>query len=281
MAQGTEGATPAMVEGGSVVPEQGAEQQAPEIPAGAGEIGGSQEPFFGYTFPDGTQKNWASKEELSKAFRDSYFREKDYYGKTQSLAEMRKQYESQSADIAKQKESIERDRKEYDDFQWMVKNRPDVYEYLQKQSRTPASPDVAYTRAQKYADEQLGELKKEIKELKDAQLNRELESTRDSVYATMEKQFPNFDRQRVSDLLDEIGSGDLEKIVRVLYHADSGMRGAQSADRRIAETGAEKAAAQLTPSGGSGRAERATPKSLDEAAKLAEREYAGIKPDYE
>ena len=281
MAEGTEGATPAIVEGGNIVPEQGVEQQAQEIPAGAGEIGGSQEPFFGYTFPDGTQKNWASKEELEKAFRDSYFREKDYYGKTQSLAEMRKQYEKQSADIAKQKEEIDRTRKEYEDFQWMVKNRPDVYEYLQKQSRSPASPDVAYTRAQKYADEQLEELRKEIKDLKDAQLNRELESTRDSVYAAMEKQFPNFDRQRVSDLLDEIGSGDLEKIVRVLYHADSGMRGAQSADRRVAETTAEKAAAQLTPSGGSGRAERAVPKDLDEAAKLAEREYAGIKPDYE
>ena len=53
--------------------EQGAEQQTLG-PAGAGEPTGSQETFFGYTFPDGTQKSWNTKEELEKAKDFIYYR---------------------------------------------------------------------------------------------------------------------------------------------------------------------------------------------------------------
>jgi chaperonin cofactor prefoldin len=279
--EGTEGITPATVEGGTVVPEQGAEQQAPTGPPSGGEPTKVQESFYGYTFPDGTQKSWNTRDEMDKDFRDSYFREKDYYQKTRDLAEQRKQFEAQQSDLAKSREEMDRMRKEYDDFQWMIQNRPEVYQYLQKQSTTPPDAGTAFSRAQKYADDQISELKKELKELKDAQLNRDLERQRDSVYEEMGNQFPDFDRQRVSDLLDEIGSGDLQKIVRVLYHADSGMRGAQAAGSRIAKTEAEKQAAKLTPGTGTGRAERPAPKNLDDAAKLAEREYAGIIPEYE
>lgn len=285
MAQGTDNVTPAEVQGGSIVAPEGAEQdttqQAPQIgSAGAGKPQ-DQAGFYGYTFPDGTRKDWASREEMDKAFRDSFFREKDYTQKSQGLAEERKAFEAQQAEIAKQQEEMDRMRKEYDDFQWMINNRPEVYQYLQKQSQTPPDANSAFSRAQKYADDQITQLKNEIKELKDAQLNRDLERQRDTVFEELGKEFPDFDRQRTSDLLDQMGDGNLQSIARVLYHADRGMRGTQAQQTRLAETAAEKQAAQLTPSGGSGKVGQQVPKDLDAAAKLAEREYAGIKPDYE
>lgn len=276
MAVGTQDATPASVQGGQVVAEQGVSEQAPVgVPAGAGETVGGQAEFYGYTFPDGTKQAWKSRDELDKGFRDSYFREKDYYAKTRALADMRKELETRQSDMGKERENLARDKKEYEDFQWMIKNRPDVYEYLQTASRSPASPDVAYTKAQKHAEELSSKLETRLKELEERFLNQDLEKSRDSIYGELEKQFPDFDRMKNSDLLDEIGSGDLSKIARILYFADKGMRGTQATGKRLADTAQEKAAAMLTPATGTGQAQRKVPTNLDMAEQLAQKEWAG------
>lgn len=249
--------------------------QAAEAPVGAGQATGQE--FYRYEFPDGKEKIEAkSKEDLDRVFKEHYLRTQDYTRKTQTLAEFRKQVEKEKADMAKQREDLERKAREYTDYDWMIKNRPDVYKQLQKYVSAPPSPDVAVERATKYADEKYGALEKEIEEMKKWREEQELQRQRSELVGRLRGEFPDYpDDSALDEILGELGSGDLEKVLRFAYHAHKGRQNPLEVERKLAEGQKQKAGAKLMPPSGSTVEPKKTYKSLDEAAEEYKKTLGG------
>jgi hypothetical protein len=247
--------------------EQAPQGQAAQAPAGAGQAAGDQG-FYSFQFPDGKEKVEAkSKEDLDKYFREHYFRNKDYTTKTQTLAQFRKQVEQEREEMKKAKEDLERKAREYSDYDWMVKNRPDVYKQLQKFASAPPSPEVGFERAQSYVDEQSEALKKELEDIRAQLAEQELQRQRGELMGRLRTEFPDYPEDSVVDeMLEELGSGELEKVLRTLYFAHKGKQNPLQAEKRLAEAQKEKEGIKLMPSAGSAVEPKKKYKNLDEAA---------------
>ncbi len=247
----------------SAVPDQG---QAAAAPASAGQATSGWTPIS-YKGPDGKDVSFATREDFEKEMRDSHFRMQDYTRKTQTLAEFRKQVEKQQADFGKQKEDLERKAREYSDFDWLIKSRPDVYAQLQKLSKQPASPEAYYEKAQSYADEQTGTLKKELEELRQQMEEDRLQRQRIEMLTRLRGEYPDYpDDNTVNGTLEKLGSGNLEEVLRFIYFANKGQSNPLEAEKRIAEAQKDKKGVKLMPSGGSAPSEKKAFKNLDEAA---------------
>jgi SMC interacting uncharacterized protein involved in chromosome segregation len=242
--------------------------QAAPAPAGAGQAQGAQGSFYSYEFPDGKEKIEAkSKEDLDRYLKDHYLRQKDYTVKTQTLAQFRKQVEQEREEMKKQREDLERKAREYTDYDWLVKNRPDVYKQLQRMATQVPSPDVAVERAQQYADEKYGELQKKLEDFDQWRQEQELQRQRTELLTRLRGEIPDYpDDDVVNETLEELGSGDLEKVLRFIYHANKGKQNPMEAEKRIAEAQQKKKGVKLMPSQGSAVEPKKSFKNLDEAA---------------
>lgn len=244
------------------------EGQTAAVPASAGQtsdVGGFD---YSYEFPDGKEKVQAkSKEDLDKYFKEHYLRTQDYTRKTQTLAEFRKQVEKEREDMKKSREDLERKSRDFTDYDWMIKNRPDVYKQLQRLVSSPPSPDVAYERAQTYADEQTSTLKKELDEVRQQMEEDRLQRQRIELMGRLRGEYPDYpDDDSVNATLEELGSGDLEKVLRFIYFANKGKSNPLEVEKRMAEAHKKKEGVRLMPSSGSAPDGKKTHRNLDEAA---------------
>lgn len=248
----------------NAAPVQG---QAAPAPASAGQAMQAQAPFYSYKGPDGKEEAFSSKEELDKAFKDSYFRTQDYTKKTQTLAEFRKQVEKEREGFAKQREDLERKAREYTDFDWLVKSRPDVYKQLQKLGSQPANPEVFYEQSKSYADEQSQAVKKELEELRQQMEEDRLQRQRVEIMNRMRTQYPDYpDDESVNATLEKLGSGNLEDVLEFIYHAHKGRSNPLEAEKRMAGAQKNKEGVKLMPSSGSAPDGKQSFRNLDEAA---------------
>ena len=232
-----------------------------------------QAAFYEFMKPDGSKESYSTKEDLDKAYRDSFLRQSDYTRKTQTVSQMQKEIKDREAKLEKMQEDLERKSREFQDYDRLVSNRPDLYKYLQTQLTRPASPDVAYERAQKYSDEKYTTLEKELGEIKSQLLEQQLAKQRDGLYESFSKEYPDFDRVKADEILEQLGSGDLATIVRVAHHAARGMASPAKVEEKLVRAAKEKEAGKLVPSGGAPPSATSTKgKSLNERAELAKRE---------
>ena len=249
--------------------------QAAAAPVSTGQAMGQE--FYRFEFPDGKEKIEAkSKEDLDKVFKDHYLRTQDYTRKTQTLAEFRKQVEKEREDMKKQREDLERKAREYTDYDWMVKNRPDVYKQLQKYASAPPSPDVAVERAQQYADEKYKALESKLTEFETWKQEQDLQRQRGELMTRLRGEYPDYpDDSSVDEILGELGSGDLEKVLRFVYHAHKGKQNPLEVERKLAGAQKGKADARLMPPSGSTVEPKKVYKNLDEAAEDAKKLLGG------
>lgn len=232
-----------------------------------------QAAYFEFVKPDGSKESYATREDLEKAYKESFLRQSDYTRKTQSLSQMQKAVKDREAKMEKMQEELERKSREFQDYDRLVSNRPDLYKYLQTQLNRPASPDVAYERAQKYSDEKYEALQKDLEEIKNQMLEQQLSKQRDGLYEQFSKEYPDFDKAKADEILDQLGSGDLATIVRVAHHAARGMASPAKVEEKLLKAAKEKEAGRLIPSGGSPPAPTAPKgKNLNEIAELAKKE---------
>ena len=224
-------------------------------------------PFFSYKNQDGNEISFKSKEELEKEMRRSFMQDGDYRRKTQTLSEYKKQVEKEREEMKKAREDLERKSREFTDYDWMIKNRPDVYKQLQRLVNSPPSPDVAFERAQSYADEQTSTLKKELDEVRQQLEEDRLQRQRLELMGRLRTEYPDYpDDDSVNSTLEELGSGDLEKVLRFIYFANKGKSNPMEVEKRFAEAQKKKEGVKLMPSSGSAPDGKKTHRSLDEAA---------------
>lgn len=209
----------------------------------------TSEPFFSYKGDDGKETVYKTKDELSKAYKDSMFMRKDYTQKTQSLAEERKKWETEKEQHFRWYDQTQRQAEEYKKYDAFLKSRPDVFRQLQKAMQQGASPDAVQEVLEQKMDEKYG---KEINEMKTWRAEQEARSRRDQTFSAMKEKFEDFDEEAVSQALSELASGDLSTLVEQIYYANKGRMSPMQIEKKIVNNLQKKQSARMV--GGSNNA---------------------------
>ena len=226
-------------------------QVAPAPEAGAEPGQAAAQAIFEYTYPDGTQDKFSSREELEKAWRDSYLRQQDYTRKTQYLSSERKKFEEQQAEFKRQMEAFQKTKSKYDRWDETLQRYPSLVQELEKRLDGPRNVDDVYTRAMGYADEKSTELAERLEKLEQQLSQQNEERELESVYAQMEQKYgPEFNREAVKEMLGYLQNGETAPLVEILHFASRGRQSPAEFQARLAAKEKEKAQASLMPAGG-------------------------------
>jgi uncharacterized protein YeeX (DUF496 family) len=242
-------------------------------------VSGSSAPFFEDVLPDGSKRTFASKEELAKEWKNSYLRQSDYTKKTQEIAQNRKQIEDERKKFADEQKAFLGSRKQYDEWDRLLKTRPDIYQQLERAASSPADPSVAYDRAKEYADGTTQKLQERLetleKRLEEDNTKKEIEST----IGSLKEKYEDFDEPEVMARLEYLSDGDTGKLLELLHWATKGQKSPAQVEQKITEGLKKKSQAGLVSTKGTGPASTSkTYRNTDEAREAAMREL-GVTPD--
>jgi len=248
-------------------PVEGQVEGAPAVP---------DTPYFSYKYPDGKEESYATREELAKGWREHSLRRSDYTKKTQELAAERQKHEQMLKAFEDEKKGFQKSKGRYDEWDEILRARPELRRRLEQLSVTGASPDEVFERSKGYADEKLTALEQKIQQLEEERAAERQERELDKGFDEIEQEFPDMDRTAMREALMNLGSGETLPLLRTLYHAIKGQSGPAEVEKKLA-VAREKKAQAAVPSGGGGtvKTKEQTFKSLDEA-KLAALRDSGL-----
>jgi hypothetical protein len=218
-------------------------------------------PYFEFTPPGGKPEVYATKDELAKAYKDSFMRTSDYTRKTQEVAKQRQEHEQRTKDFEEQQKLFAKSKSQYDEWDRMLKARPQVARQLMQLGQAPAAPGEVFQRAQGYVDEKYKALEDKLtaleKEREAERFNRELEGS----IQNLSGEFKDFDRDAVLALLNEVSNGDTSTLLKHLYFSHKGQKSPVEAEKKVLEGIEKKRQAGIVPSS------KATPPSNGKAPK--------------
>lgn len=256
-------------------PGQGAAQTAPAAPDT------QSEPFFSYKYADGREEVYKSKEELAKAYRDSFLRQSDYTRKTQEVAQTKKQIEEERKKFAEEQKQFTSIKQRYDEWDRLLKSRPDLYSQLERVATAPPDPSAVFDRSKGYVDEKYTALEEQLKEMKAAMEKDKTQKELDATFAKFKSKYEDFDEGPIMERLELLAGGETEPLIDALYWATKGqMTPAKEAaiEEKITENLQKKKSAGMVPAKGTGAApSKKTYRNPDEAAAAAFAD-AGISP---
>ena len=236
----------------------------------------ASEPYFSYAYPDGKKEEFKSKDELAKAWRESYLRRSDYDRKNNERSQATKQFDEERKKFQEEQKAFLESRKRYDKWDEMLKTRPDVQTQLERLAGAPATPDAVFDRARGYVDENTQKLQERLdtleKQLEKERTDKELQNT----FAAMKQKYSDFDEGPIMERLEYLQDGKTEPLVDLLYWAVKGQMAPAQVEEKITENLAKKSAGRMVPAGGA--TVRSPPrefKTTDEAKEAAYAEYVG------
>ena len=234
--------------------------------------------YFEDVLPDGSKKVFKTRDELAKEWKNSYLRQSDYTKKTQEIAQTRKQIEEERKKFSDEQKAFLEGKKRYDDWDKLLKTRPDIYQQLERAATSPPDPSVAYERAREYADGSVGELKKELEAIK-SQLDAErTKKEMDSEIASLKEKYPDFDETEVMSRLEYLSDGKTGPLLELLHWAVKGQKSPAQIEQKITDNLKKKSQAGMVPSSGAGTTtSNRNYKNTDEAREAAMREM-GVTP---
>jgi hypothetical protein len=182
------------------------------------DVGGEAEAPF-YEYGDGESKlSFKTADELKAHLDKSTNWDKDYTKKSQANAELKRQLEQQRSEFEKSKSEWEQNEKsKYDRYQEALSKRPAIAEQLAKMVDQPVTPDESFQRAQGYADTRYKELEERLASFEAAQEQERLEREREAIYADLEKEYPDFNRDKVNDALQNLDGNDLKSLIMMVH----------------------------------------------------------------
>jgi vacuolar-type H+-ATPase subunit I/STV1 len=259
--------------------EQSAPEQGQGAPQNAPATTEQSEPFFSYKYADGKEEVYKSKEELSKAYRDSYLRQSDYTRKTQEVAQTKKQIEDERKAFADEQKQFSSVKSRYDEWDRLLKTRPDLYSQLERVATAPPDPSSVFDRSKGYVDEKYQTLESQVAELKAALDKDKTQKELDATFAKFKTKYEDFDEGPIMERLEYLSTGETEPLIDLLYWATKGqMTPAKEAEleEKIAGNLQKKKTAGMVPTKGSGGSpSKKSFRNVDEARKAAF-EDAGI-----
>ncbi|MFA6315773.1 MAG: hypothetical protein WC648_05405, partial [Candidatus Paceibacterota bacterium] len=169
-------------------------------------------------------------------------------------------------------------RKRYDEWDRLLKTRPDIYQQLERAATSPADPSVAYDRAKEYADGSVKELKGELeaikKQLEEERTKKELESE----MSTLREKYPDFDEPEVMARLEYLSDGKTGPLLELLHWAVKGQKSPAQMEQKITEGLKKKSQVGMVSTKGTVPPTSKTYRNTDEARDAAMREL-GVTPD--
>lgn len=181
----------------------------------SGQAGGT--PF--HTYEDMT---FATPDDVNKYLKESTLRQDDYTRKTQSLADMRRQFENERMEFNRGRSDYEKNIEKYKQLDDIMKSNPEAArEMVRLVSGTPQGDDLkevvkAYLEESGIA-QRLNEVEKERKR---EQADRE----RDEWFEKLEQQYDDFDRKSVQETYDRLfdENSSMGDFMELLYYANKG-----------------------------------------------------------
>lgn len=238
----------------------------------------SSEPFFEDVLPDGSKKVFKSKDELAKEWKNSYLRQSDYTKKTQEIAQTRKQIEEERKKFSDEQKAFLESKKRYDDWDKLLKSRPDIYSQLERAATSAPDPTVAYERAKEYADGTTKELAQRLEALEKQLEEERTKKEMDSEIASLKEKYPDFDESEVMARLEYLSDGKTGPLLELLHWAVKGQKSPAQIEQKITESLKKKSHAGMVPTSGAGAAtSNRTFRNTDEAREAAMREL-GVVP---
>jgi len=207
------------------------------------------QPFYTHTKPDGSAENYATREDLDKAYKGSFLRQSDYTQKSQANAKLRQSLDGRDKELSEAMKRVQDKDSEYVKFDKLVRERPDVYNQLKALSSRPPDANTIVDRTNSYVDEQTGELRKDIDEFKKWRADQEVASQKNDVYTKLSSEYSDFDRDAIESQIDSLSKGDWYELMSTLYFAQKGRSGPELGQRSEAAAGEMKARA-FVPSPG-------------------------------
>lgn len=238
--------------------------------------GQAAEPFFSYSRYDGTKDEFASKDELAKAWRDSYLRQQDYTKKTQSHAEERKKYEAERKAFEDERKQFQERAKQYQAWDRQLKARPDLERQL---AALAGQGPVNHEGIGNLVDERTKELAAKIEAMEKRDQERESALQTQKAYESVQAELGEwFNKDAVDEMMQAVDGNDPVAIIRLAALAAIG-RNSMSGPGPVqpqasAAIKQEKGKARLVSSG-------SVPQPKDfkdtrDAHQAAMREYAGV-----
>lgn len=239
----------------------------------------SSAPYFEDVLPDGSKKVFNSRDELAKEWKNSYLRQSDYTKKTQEIAQTRKQIEDERKKFAEEQKAFVENKKRYDDWDKLLKTRPDIYSQLERAATSPPDPSVAYERAKEYADGTSKELAQRLEALEKRLEEERTKKEMDSEIATLKEKYPDFEENEVMARLEYLADGKTGPLLELLHWAVKGQKSPAQIEQKITDSLKKKSTVGMVPTKGAGASTSAKAyRNTDEAREAAMREL-GVTPD--
>ena len=233
----------------------------------------SNGPVFEYTYADGKKEVYNTKDDLTKAWRDSFLRHSDYTRKTQEHANERKKFDEERKKFQDEMKAFQESKKRYDNWDQILKTRPDIYQQLERSAMQPASPEALFQRTQGLVEESLNPYEERIGKLEKMLEQQRTDKEIDEVVSKLSSEYPDFERDSIMEALESIADGKTEPLFRMLYFANKGRTPLQ-AEEKVVQNLEKKQRAAMVPAGGTTpKSSPAKHKSLDDAAKAAMKDY--------
>lgn len=226
----------------------------------------SPSPFFTWEDEAGKKHEFHTPDDLKKAYGKGWLLQSDYTRKTQALAKEREEMQM----MQKRIQELDERHASYDKF---LKENPHIFRMLKEAKEKGTTGDVAVEKSQALIQEMKEELQKQIDEVKEWKAQKEFTTHRDTIYDGLKQRFPDFSRERIQAVMNDIDPTDIGSLAELLYYADKG-RSLSSADQRarMAESQTRKQQARVMPGGGAPVMQKTSSESLDDARDLAMRE---------
>ena len=218
------------------------------------EVGGDEAtPFHSYKGEDGTEQKWKTPDELNDFIKKSGMFQKDY---TQKSQKREKEYQQRMAEVQKEREEFKKQREDweknekakYDRYNQVLSTRPNIQRMLADAVSKPTSPDEIFERSQSYADQKYQSLEQRLAQFEQRLEEEKLEKERDAKFAELEQEIPGFDRNVVTEALQQLDAGDMKSLMAMIYksHKYNPVEMQQDAEEKIVA----KAGAKMVPGGG-------------------------------
>lgn len=247
---------PAAAEGGQVGGTPGEPGQGAIAPGEPGQ--GAPEPFYVYE-----DQSYATKEELDTAMRDSFMMQSTFTKKNQTHAQ-------DVANWNKQKEAEEARFKglsdEYQQFQRLIDERPDVYKEMQRRLAQGPSPSSQMEAMKALFEKEYGP---QMAEFKSWKAQQETLRERDDAFGQLAKKYEDFNSEAVNKAFEELTQAGILELAEMLYFSLKGKVDPVEMQKRISDDLARKKGVGLIPPGPAGKKTEKIPGSFEEAESRA------------
>jgi hypothetical protein len=203
--------------------------------------------------------SFATKEELDKAMRESFMMQSSFTKKSQAHAQEKANWEKQrdAEDVR-----LKALRDEYQQFQRLIDERPDVYREMQQRLAQGPSPSSQMAAMKALFEKEYGP---QMAEFKSWKAQQETLRERDDAFTQLAGKYKDFDSEAVNKAFEELTQAGILELAEMLYFSLKGKVDPVEMQKRISDDLARKKGAGLIPPAPASKKDAKIPDSFDQA----------------